>query len=306
MTDQAFRDELKEAVGGDVLFDEPLDRHTSIRVGGRADALAFPRSVAALRRVIAHCRSGGRPYTPVGNWTNLIVRDGGYRGVLISMKRLQGAVWERDAQGGALARVEAGVPVAEVVRVAARDGFTGMEFCAGIPGSVGGAVMMNAGAYGSEIRDVIEEATLMNGRGELLRREKKELAFAYRKLNLPEGMIVVGAAFALRQGDPVKIQERVADILSKRGRKHPLEYPNAGSIFKNPEGGPAGRIIEEAGLKGARIGGAMVSEKHGNFIVNVGKASAADIVALIELVKEKVREQTGISLETEVRVIGDR
>jgi UDP-N-acetylmuramate dehydrogenase len=222
------------------------------------------------------------------------------------MQRLQGAVWERDAQGGALVRVEAGVPVAEVVRVAARDGFTGMEFCAGIPGSVGGAVMMNAGAYGSEIRDVIEEATLMNGRGELLRREKKELAFAYRKLNLPEGMIVVGAAFALRQGDPVKIRERVADILSKRGRKHPLEYPNAGSIFKNPEGGPAGRIIEEAGLKGARIGGAMVSEKHGNFIVNVGKASAADIVALIELVKEKVREQTGISLETEVRVIGDR
>jgi UDP-N-acetylmuramate dehydrogenase len=305
MTDQAFRDELKEAVGGDVLFDEPLDRHTSIRVGGRADALACPRSVAALRRVIAHCRSGGRPYTPVGNWTNLIVRDGGYRGVLISMQRLQGAVWERDAQGGALARVEAGVPVAEVVRVAARDGFTGMEFCAGIPGSVGGAVMMNAGAYGSEIRDVIEEATLMNGRGELLRREKKELAFAYRKLNLPEGMIVVGAAFALRQGDPVKIRERVADILSKRGRKHPLEYPNAGSIFKNPEGGPAGRIIEEAGLKGARIGGAMVSEKHGNFIVNVGGASAADIVALIELVKEKVREQTGISLETEVRVIGE-
>ncbi len=305
MTGQAFRDELKEAVGGDVLFDEPLDRHTSIRVGGRADALAFPRSVAALRRVIAHCRRSGVPYTPVGNWTNLIVRDGGYRGVLISMQRLQGAVWERDAQGGALARVEAGVPVAEVVRVAARDGFTGMEFCAGIPGSVGGAVMMNAGAYGSEIRDVIEEATLMNGRGELLRREKKELAFAYRKLNLPEGMIVVGAAFALRQGDPVKIRERVADILSKRGRKHPLEYPNAGSIFKNPEGGPAGRIIEEAGLKGARIGGAMVSEKHGNFIVNVGKASAADIVALIELVKEKVREQTGISLETEVRVIGE-
>ena len=305
MTGQAFRDELKEAVEGEALFDEPLDRHTSIRVGGRADALVFPRSVAALRRVIARCRSGSVPYTPVGNWTNLIVRDGGYRGVIVSLRGLQGAVWERDARGDALARVEAGLPVAELVRVAARDGFTGMEFCAGIPGSVGGAVMMNAGAYGSEIRDVIEEATLMSGQGELSRRDKSALDFAYRKLNLPEGMIVVGAAFALRPGDPVKIRERIADILAKRGRKHPLEYPNAGSVFKNPAGRPAGRIIEEAGLKGTRIGGAMISEKHGNFIVNTGDASASDILALIDLVQKKVREQTGICLETEVRVIGE-
>jgi len=306
MTGQAFRDELAAAVEGAVLFDEPLDRHTSLRVGGRADVLVSPRSVEALRRVITHCRSGGVPYTPVGNWTNLIVRDGGYRGVVISMRGLQGAVWERDRQGGALARVEAGVPVAELVRVAARDGFAGLEFCAGIPGSVGGAVMMNAGAYGSEIREVIEEATLMNGQGELSRRDKSALDFAYRKLNLPRGMIVVGSAFALRPGDPVKIRERVADILAKRGRKHPLEYPNAGSVFKNPAGRPAGRIIEEAGLKGTRIGGAMISEKHGNFIVNTGDARASDILALIDLVQKKVREQTGICLETEVRVIGEQ
>ena len=306
MTGQAFRDELKEAVEGEALFDEPLDRHTSIRVGGRADALVFPRSVAALRRVVARCRSGSVPYTPVGNWTNLIVRDGGYRGVIVSLRGLQGAVWERDARGDALARVEAGLPVAELVRVAARDGFTGMEFCAGIPGSVGGAVMMNAGAYGSEIRDVIEEATLMDGRGEVLRRGKGELDFAYRKLDLPEGMIVIGAAFALRREDPVKVRERVAEILAKRGKKHPLEYPNAGSVFKNPAGRPAGRIIEEAGLKGTRIGGAMISEKHGNFIVNTGDARASDILALIDLVQKKVREQTGICLETEVRVIGEQ
>jgi UDP-N-acetylmuramate dehydrogenase len=305
MTGQAFRDKLKEMVEGEVLFDEPLDRHTSIRVGGRADALVFPGSGEALRRVIAHCRSCNRPYTPVGNWTNLIVRDGGYRGVIISMQGLRSLVWERDGQGGVLARVQAGVPVAEMVRVAAREGYSGMEFCAGIPGSVGGAVVMNAGAYGSEIRDVIQEATLMDSRGEVFRRAKREMTFSYRKLILPEEMIVVGAVFALRQGDPAKIQERVADILAKRRQKHPLEYPNAGSVFKNPEGGPAGRIIEDAGLKGARIGGAMISEKHGNFIVNAGNASASDILALIDLVRTKVRERTGISLETEVRVIGE-
>ncbi len=305
MTFQAFRDELAAAVEGAVLFDEPLDRHTSIRVGGRADALVFPNSAEALRRVVAHCRSRGVPYTPVGNWTNLIVLDGGYRGVIISMHGLRGAVWERDREGTVLARFGAGVPVAEIVRVAAREGFAGMEFCAGIPGSVGGAVMMNAGAYGSEIRDVIEEATLMNGQGEISRRDKNGLDFTYRKLNLPEGMIVLEATFALRQGDSVKIRERIAEILAKRERKHPLEYPNAGSVFKNPAGRPAGRIIEEAGLKGARIGGAMVSEKHGNFIVNTGNARASDILALIDLVQNKVREQTGISLETEVRVIGE-
>ncbi len=305
MEDQTFREKLSEEVEGEVFFDEPMDRYTSIRVGGKADVLVCPQSVEALRRVILYCRSCNKPFLPVGNWTNLIVRDGGYRGVIISMKRLQSVTWDMGRKGSVLVSAQAGVSLAEVVRMAARDAFTGMEFCAGIPGSIGGAVIMNAGAYGKEIRDVIKEVTLMNERGEIVRRKKKELSFEYRKLNLPEEMIVVGATFSLEKGDPVKIRERVAEILEKRRQKHPLEYPNAGSIFKNPKNKPAGQIIEEAGLKGVRIGDAKISEKHGNFIVNLGNARAADIVALMDLTKKKVREQMGISLETEVRIIGE-
>jgi len=305
MKDQAFPDKLNEAVGGEVLFDEAMDRHTSIRVGGKADALVRPQSVDALRRVILLCRCCGVPFIPVGNWTNLIVRDGGYRGVVISMKGLRNVAWDMEGPGGVLVSAQAGVSIAEVVRMAARDGFTGMEFCAGIPGSVGGAVIMNAGAYGREIRDVLREATLMNKCGEVVKRSRNELAFEYRKLNLPEEMIIVSASFVLETGDPARVQEHVADILAKRKQKHPLEYPNAGSIFKNPGNRPAGRIIEEAGLKGVRIGDAKISEKHANFIVNLGHASAADILALIDLVKKKVREQMDIVLEAEVRIIGE-
>ena len=305
MEGQTFREKLSEEVEGEVFFDEPMDRYTSIRVGGKADVLVCPQSVEALRRVILYCRSCNKPFLPVGNWTNLIVRDGGYRGVIISMKRLQSVTWDMGRKGSVLVSAQAGVSLAEVVRMAARDAFTGMEFCSGIPGSIGGAVIMNAGAYGKEIRDVIQEVTLMNERGEIVKRKKKELSFEYRKLNLPEETIVVGAAFSLEKGDPVEIRERVAEILEKRRQKHPLEYPNAGSIFKNPKSKPAGQIIEEAGLKGVRIGDAKISEKHGNFIVNLGNARAADIVALIDLAKKKVREQMGISLETEVRIIGE-
>jgi UDP-N-acetylmuramate dehydrogenase len=305
MEDQTFREKLSEEVEGEVFFDEPMDRYTSIRVGGKADVLVCPQSVEALRRVILYCRSCNKPFLPVGNWTNLIVRDGGYRGVIISMKRLQSVTWDMGRKGSVLVSAQAGVSLAEVVRMAARDAFTGMEFCSGIPGSIGGAVIMNAGAYGKEIRDVIQEVTLMNERGEIVKRKKKELSFEYRKLNLPEEMIVLGAAFSLEKGDPVEIRERVAEILEKRRQKHPLEYPNAGSIFKNPKSKPAGQIIEEAGLRGVRIGDAKISEKHGNFIVNLGNARAADIVALIDLAKKKVREQMGISLETEVRIIGE-
>ena len=305
MEGQTFREKLSEEVEGEVFFDEPMDRYTSIRVGGKADVLVCPQSVEALRRVILYCRSCNKPFLPVGNWTNLIVRDGGYRGVIISMKRLQSVTWDMGRKGSVLVSAQAGVSLAEVVRMAARDAFTGMEFCSGIPGSIGGAVIMNAGAYGKEIRDVIQEVTLMNERGEIVKRKKKELSFEYRKLNLPEETIVVGAAFSLEKGDPVEIRERVAEILEKRRQKHPLEYPNAGSIFKNPKSKPAGQIIEEAGLRGVRIGDAKISEKHGNFIVNLGNARAADIVALIDLAKKKVREQMGISLETEVRIIGE-
>jgi UDP-N-acetylmuramate dehydrogenase len=200
---------------------------------------------------------------------------------------------------------QAGVSLAELVRLTAEMALTGMAFCAGIPGSVGGAVIMNAGAYGAEIKDVLYKATLMDHQAVVTDRLRKDLCFEYRRLDVPVGTIVIGAAFYLERGDRQNIRKRIDEIMDRRKQKHPLDYPSAGSIFKNPAGHPAGLLIEAAGLKGMQIGGAKISERHGNFIVNTGGAKAVDILALIECVQEEVLKQTGITLETEVRIIGE-
>ncbi len=180
-----------------------------------------------------------------------------------------------------------------------------MEFCAGIPGSVGGAVRMNAGAYGGEIKDIVESVSLLDASGVIRAAAREELRFAYRNLDLPAETIIIGAAFRLRRGNGEKIAGRVREIIGMRREKHPLEFRNAGSVFKNPRDCPAGRLIEEAGLKGIRIGDAQVSEKHGNFIVNRGQATAEEILRLIALIQRRVFERTGNTLETEVKIIGE-
>jgi UDP-N-acetylmuramate dehydrogenase len=201
--------------------------------------------------------------------------------------------------------VQAGASLADLVRLTAERALKGLSFCAGIPGSVGGAVMMNAGAYGQEIKDVLYKATLMDDRAVVTDRLRQELSFEYRRFNVPEGTIVLGAVLRLERGDPQSIRQRIDEILGRRRQKHPLNYPSAGSIFKNPAGHPAGLLIEAAGLKGIQIGGAKISEKHGNFIINTGGAKAVDILALIERVQQEVLKQTGIVLETEVRIVGE-
>ncbi|MFH1079258.1 MAG: UDP-N-acetylmuramate dehydrogenase [Pseudomonadota bacterium] len=303
--DQASRKKLRSINDGPVLFDEPLDRYTSLKVGGRADALVFPQSVAALERTILFFKEGGYPFLVVGNWTNLLVRDRGYRGAVIAMKDLCRINWGHEDQDHITVDVQAGVPLADLVRLTAERALTGMVFCAGIPGSVGGGVMMNAGAYGQEIKDVLYKATLMDDQAVVTDRLRKDLFFEYRRLNVPKGTIVLGAAFRLERGDPQSIGRRIDEILDQRRQKHPLNYPSAGSIFKNPAGHPAGVLIEAAGLKGTAVGGARISEKHGNFIVNTGGATASDILALIEQVQQEVLRQTGIVLETEVRIVGE-
>ncbi|MGE5789738.1 MAG: UDP-N-acetylmuramate dehydrogenase, partial [Syntrophaceae bacterium] len=187
----------------------------------------------------------------------------------------------------------------------AKEALTGLEFCAGIPGSVGGGIRMNAGAYGSELKDVIESVDLLNGEGNIKSCKRQALQFQYRDLALPEGACVAGGVFVLARGNRDAVEGRIREILRTRSGKHPLQYRNAGSIFKNPKGMPAGKIIDEAGLKGARIGGAQVSEMHGNFIVNLGSATAKDIIGLIEHVQQKVLETKGIALEPEVKIIGE-
>jgi UDP-N-acetylmuramate dehydrogenase len=300
-----WRTELGSLIKGKVLFNECMDRHTSIGVGGRADALVFPESVDEMGRLVALLRAEGIPVFFVGNGTNLIVRDDGFRGAIVSTKSLRSVRIEKRGSDRAAILADAGASLAEVVALSAKEALTGMEFCAGIPGSVGGGIRMNAGAYGSELKDVIEAVSLLYGEGRIKPCNRADLTFEYRNLSLPEGACVLSGVFVLARGSREAVEGRIREILRTRTGKHPLDYRNAGSIFKNPEGMPAGKIIEEAGLKGARIGGAQVSEKHGNFIVNLGSATARDICSLIEQVQKKVLETKGIALEPEVKIIGE-
>jgi len=303
--DKPWRDELRELMAGRVLFDEPAERRASIGVGGRIDALCFPESEGELAAAVAFLGARRVPFFPVGNWTNLIVRGGGYRGALISLTGLRSHTVSDAEEGGVHLEAQAGLPLAELVTLALREALTGMEFCAGIPGSVGGAVRMNAGAYGGEIKDICISARLLDPQGGVRTVERAALDFSYRNLDLPAETTIIGAAFHLRRGTGDAIARRVREIIALRRERHPLEFPNAGSIFKNPGALPAGKLIEAAGLKGTRIGDAQVSEKHGNFIVNRGRATATDILDLIALVQKRVYEATGHALETEVRIIGE-
>ena len=305
MHEPNWKKELRNLAKGKVLFDEGMDRHTSIGVGGRADALAFPESAAELGRLVAFLRAEGVPVFFVGNGTNLIVRDGGVRGAVVSTKGLRSVRVENRGEHRAALHAEAGASLAEVVTLAAREGLTGLEFCAGIPGSVGGGIRMNAGAWGSEMKDVLESVDWLNGGGNRVSRQRAALHFEYRSLALPEGACILGGVFDLARGDRGTVEGRIREILKTRSGKHPLQYRSAGSIFKNPKGTPAGRIIDEAGLKGLTLGGARVSEMHGNFIVNLGGAAARDIIGLIERVRKTVREKRGIDLEPEVQIIGE-
>lgn len=301
---RGFRDRLRGTLRGEILFAEPASRHTSMGVGGPIDALAFPESEAELLALVHRLRGDGTPFYPVGNWTNLIVTDGGYRGVLISLRRLTG-LNRREGDGDTVVlEAQAGVPLAEIVQLSLEGALTGVEFCAGIPGSVGGALKMNAGAYGGEIKDVVTRLRLLDPTGEVRTEAAEMLRFAYRSLDLPAKTIIIGAAFRLRRGEPEAVAARVREILAARRERHPLAYRNAGSIFKNPREVPAGRLIEAAGLKGLRIGDAQVSEQHANFIVNRGAATATEVVALIDLVRRRVLEATGRELEPEVKIIG--
>jgi len=300
-----WKRKLTELATGTVLFDECMDRHTSIGVGGPADALVFPESAAEASRIVAFLRAEGIAVFFMGNGTNLLVRDDGFRGVIVSTKALRSIRVEERGGGRAAIRAEAGASLAEVVALAAREGLAGIEFCAGIPGSVGGGIRMNAGAWGSEMKDVLESVDLLNGEGNVRTFPRASLRFEYRNLDLPEGACVLGGIFDLARGDRGAVEARIREILRTRSGKHPLQYRSAGSVFKNPKGVPAGRIIDEAGLKGLTLGGARVSEMHGNFIVNLGSARAADIIGLIGIVRDRVRERTGIDLEPEVKIIGE-
>lgn len=293
-------------IKGKIFYAVPMAEYTSWRVGGPADCLIFPADLADLQKVLAWIRSEGLPYFILGKGTNILVRDGGFRGVVISLVQGFCQLEEMGTEAGkVLLRAEAGLPLTRVVEFCVHKGLSGLEFAAGIPGSVGGAIFMNAGAFGGEIKDALQSIWLLNEQGNITLRSREELKFSYRTLNLSPGEIILGGLFKLRPIAQEQVKAKVKEILGQRQEKQPYEFPSAGSVFRNPQAEPAGRLIEKVGLKGYQIGGAQVSEKHANFIINRGGAQAKDILKLIEEVRHRVYKQTGISLELEIKVIGE-
>jgi len=304
MNEEICRD-IRQMVSGKVLSGERMSGYTSIGVGGPADVLVFPDGFEELGRLVSFLTARGTPFVTVGNWTNIIVRDGGYRGVVVSLKNLGAVSLREGTAGGPGVYAQAGANLSDLVSLSAEKGFAGLEFCAGIPGSVGGAVKMNAGAYGSEMKDVIQSVTLMDRSGHVRECDRDQLVFHYRRLDIPDEDVILAATFRLSPGQKDEITAKIREIVTKRRGKHPLEYKSAGSIFKNPQEKPAGRIIEDLGLKGMQVGGAKISEKHGNFIINTGTAQAKDVTMLIEIVQQAAYDRTGIRLEPEVVILGE-
>lgn len=294
---------LKQAVGAGIfLTDEPMSRHTTFRTGGPADIYIEPSGVEELKQVLDICREENVAYTIIGNGSNLLVGDGGYRGVLISF----GKPFAQVTIEGAQVRTGAGALLSAVAKQVLNASLTGFEFAAGIPGTIGGAVVMNAGAYGGELCQVLREATVLTPEGEVKTLPAEELELGYRTSCVQKnGYIVLEAVLQLQPGNADDICAVMDALASKRREKQPLEYPSAGSTFKRPEGHFAGKLIQDAGLRGFRVGGAQVSEKHCGFVINRDHATSADILSLCRQVQEKVKAQFGVELELEVKLLGE-
>ena len=284
-----------------ILLNEPMSRHTTFRVGGPADVLLLADSGEQVRRALAAAADAGAPALVVGNGSNLLVRDGGLRGLVI----LLGEAFSEIERAGNVVIAQAGASLARVAAFAQANALSGLEFASGIPGTLGGGCAMNAGAYGGQLSDVLLDAQVLLG-GEVRTLTREDMQMGYRTtLPLREGGVVLSARFGLTPDDPETILARMKDLNARRRDKQPLNFPSAGSTFKRPEGHFAGALIEQSGLKGRAVGGAQVSEKHAGFIINAGGATAADVVGLIRVVQDEVEARFGVRLEPEVRILGE-
>jgi len=288
-----------------VRFDEPMSRHTSFRIGGPADVWIEVEDAGELLHVQRAAVDAGVPLSVVGIGTNVLISDRGVRGVVVKLGRgFTGIEWSR--QGKVMrARAGAASPFKKLVFEAVVRDLTGLEFAEGIPGSIGGGLLMNAGAFGGEMSDVVDSVEAVAAEVGRKRFARTELSFGYRRFDLPAGFVIVAVDFLLPLGDGSEIRDRMSKAKRKRESKQPLGLPNAGSIFKNPPGEHAGRLIDAAGLKGCRVGGAMVSPDHANFIVNVDRARAADVKSLMDQIVDAVWQENQIRLVPEIRLVGD-
>ena len=296
-------EELKNILGDEgVKTEEAMSRHTSFKVGGNAQIFVEPRDEEALQRLLKFINVEKINYYIIGNGSNMLVSDKGYKGIIISMLKFTSpSLIENES-----ITISAGKTLKELTELACENSLSGLEFAYGIPGSVGGAVFMNAGAYAGEIKEVLGKVKVMDKEGNVLSLNAGELDLSYRHSNIEEkGYIVLEAKFNLKKADKSAIWEKMQELMARRIDKQPLNFPSAGSTFKRPEGYFAGKLIDDAGLRGYSIGGAKVSDKHCGFIVNADKASAKDVYTLISYVRLKVKEKFDVELEPELRVLGE-
>ena len=296
-------EKLQKLIGeAKVLANEPMASHTTFRIGGPADYFVMPETVEELRDILALCKEEGLPYFILGNGSNLLVGDKGFRGVVIQLyKNFDGLSIE-----GTRVTAKSGAMLIRVAKEAGKAGLTGLEFASGIPGTIGGAMVMNAGAYGGEMKDVVTAVTVLTKDGDIKTLTGSEMNFRYRgSVVEDEGYIVLETVMELKEGNLEEIQARIDELSLQRRTKQPIEYPSAGSTFKRPEGHFAGKLIQDTNLRGYQVGGAQVSEKHCGFVINAGGATAADVMQLMQDVSDKVNAQFGVTLEPEVKRIGE-
>lgn len=302
MVSQSLIEELYRIVGeSNVKLEEPMKQHTTFRIGGKADCFVTPETIEELGQVLSACNAAKTPFFILGHGSNLLVSDEGITGVVIQLYQNL----EEFSVEGTLVKAQAGVLLSKLGNAVKGAGLTGFEFAAGIPGTLGGAVVMNAGAYGGEMKDIVRYVQLMDYDGNLFQRSVEEMDFSYRhSIIQEESYIVIGATLELSYGREEEIAQRMEELAVARRTKQPLEYPSAGSTFKRPEGYFAGKLIQDAGLQGYRVGDAQVSEKHCGFVINRGNATAGEVEQLILDVRQKVKEMFGVDLEPEIRVTG--
>lgn len=293
---------LKDKDFGKILFDEPMKNHTTFKIGGPADVMIIPSTEEELVKAVRFCRNNNIDFFVMGNGSNLLVRDGGIRGVVIKVYE---GVNDIRVNGNVI-YCEAGALLTAVSKVALKHSLKNLEFASGIPGTIGGAITMNAGAYGGEMKDVVKKVRVLDRYNEIKELSNEEMNFRYRNSRVgDEGLIVLSVELELEHGEYSEIEAIIKDLTFKRTSKQPLELPSAGSTFKRPEGFFAGKLIEDAGLRGLRHGGAAVSEKHCGFVVNIDNATCEDVTHLISVIQKVVNDKFGVKLETEIKIIGE-
>lgn len=305
MISEEQKNRLTEQLQGKVFFNEPLANHSTIKIGGTADAYVIPENVDEFVKIVTWAKENEIEVFFIGAGSNVLFRDAGFEGIVISSASLNKFGVKNKDESGILVTAEAGVLINDLVNFAISESVSGFEYLAGIPGTVGGALSMNAGTHGGVISDPLVEVLALDRAGKVYQWTKDKLEFAYRKTKFPRSCMVLSSDFYLKNGAREEIEARASELRERRRNRHPLSWPSLGSVFKNPRQGPsAGQLVEEAGLKGVRVGGARIANEHANWIINENNATAKDVEVLVHLVREKVKESSEVVLEPEIIIVG--